>query len=98
MNLFHINTCSLTKNIEEIQYLLGKTRIDVDVIGISELRIKKNKSPINSINLKDYSYLSCLTESSAGDPLLYMSNHFSYKPRYDLCIYTSTELVPTLKF
>ena len=87
MSLFHINTCSLTKNIEEIQYLLGKTRIDVDVIGTSELRTKKNKSPINSINLKDYSYLS-----------LYISNHFSYKPRYDLCIYTSTELMPALKF
>ena len=39
--LSHINTCSLSKNIEELEYLLDKTKIDFDVIGISESRIKK---------------------------------------------------------
>ena len=41
LSLFHINTCSLSKNIEELEYLLDKTKIDFDVIGISESRIKK---------------------------------------------------------
>ena len=39
--LSHNNTCSLSKNIEELEYLLDKTKIDFDVIGISESRIKK---------------------------------------------------------
>ena len=52
-------------------------------------RIKKNNYPINSINLKDYSYESCHAESSAGGTLLYISNHLSYKTRSDLCIYKS---------
>ena len=95
MSLFHINTYSLPSNIEELQYLLDKTKIDFDIIGISESRIKKDKSPINSINLKSYSYESCPTESSAGGTLLYISNHLSYKPRNDLCIYKSTELQST---
>ena len=60
-----------------------------DVIGISESRIKKNNCSKNSINLKDYSYESCLMESSAGGTLLYISNHLSYKTRCDLCIYKS---------
>ena len=66
LSLFHINTYSLPKNIEELEYLLDKTKIDFDVIGISESRTKKDKSPINSINFKGYSYQSCLMESADG--------------------------------
>ena len=57
--------------------------------------LKKDKSPINSINLKGYSHESCPTESAAGGTLLYISNNLSYKPRNDLCIYKSTELEST---
>ena len=92
---FHINTCSLPKSIEELERLLDKTNTDFDVIGISELRIKKDKSPINNINLKGYSHESCPTESVADGTLLYISNHLSYKPTNDLCIYKSTELEST---
>ena len=91
LNLFHINTCSLSKNIEALEYLLDKTKIDFDVRGINESRIKKDKFPINSIKKKDNSHESCPTESAAGGTLLYMCNNFSYKPRNDLCIYKSTE-------
>ena len=94
MSLFHINTCSLSKNIEELEYLLDKTKIDFAVIGISESRIKKDKSPTKSINLKDYSHESCPTESAAGGTLLYINN-LAYKPRNDSCIYKSTELEST---
>ena len=66
MSLFHINTCSLSKNIEEHEYLLDKTKIDFDVIGISESRIKKNKSPVNRVNLKDCSCEPCPTESQVA--------------------------------
>ena len=92
LSLFHINTCSLSKNIEEIEYLINKTKIGFHVIGISESRIKRDNCPISNINLKNYSYEFCLTESSAGGTLLYISNHLSYKTRSDFCIYKSREL------
>ena len=57
--------------------------------------LKKDKCPINSINLNGYSHESCPTESATGDTLLYISNNLSYKPRNDLCIYKSTELEST---
>ena len=96
LSLFHINTCSLPKNNEEFEYLLDKTNIDFDVIGISESRIKKDKFPINSIHLKGYFYESPPpTESAAGGTLLYVSNRLSYKPRNDLYIHKSTELEST---
>ena len=63
----------------------------IKVIVISESRVKKNNCKINSINLKDYSYESCSTESLASGTLLYISNHLSYKTRSDLCIYKSRE-------
>ena len=71
MSLFHINSCSLPKNTEELKYVLDKAKIDSDVIGISESRIKKDKSPINSINLKGYSHESCPTESAAGGTVIH---------------------------
>ena len=40
-SLFHINTCSLPKNIAELEYLLDKSKIDFDVIGISESKLRK---------------------------------------------------------
>ena len=95
MSLFHINTCSLSKNIEELAYQLDETKTDFDVVGISESRIKKYKCPINSINLNGDSHESCPTESAAGDTLLYISNNLSHKPRNDLCIYKSAELEST---
>ena len=93
--LWVFNTCPLSKNIKELEYLLDKTKIDFDVIVISESRIKKDKSPIDSLNLKGYSHESCPTESAAGGTLLYISNNLSYKPRNDLCIYKSAELEST---
>ena len=64
-------------------------------IAISETRITKNKAPINHIDLTNYSYQHCPTESSAGGTLLYIRNHLSYKTRNDLNIYKSAELEST---
>ena len=41
------------------------------MIGISESRIKKDKSPINSVNLKGNSHESCPTESAAGGTVIH---------------------------
>ena len=78
-------------NIEEIEYLINKTNIDFGEIGISEIRVKKNNYPINSINLKVKSHKSCPKRSSEGGTLLYINNHLSYKTRNGLCIYKSTD-------
>ena len=76
---FHINTYSLSKNIEELEYVLDKTKINFDVIDINESRIRKDKFPIYSLHLKGYSHESCATESAVGGTLLYISNNLSCK-------------------
>ena len=92
MSLFHINSYFLSKNIEDLEYLLNSTSIIFDVIAISETRIVKGKTPVNSLNLVSYGHEFCPTKSSAGGTLLYIRNHLSYKPRNDLSIYKPTEL------
>ena len=94
-SLFHLNTCSLSKNFENREYLLDSTNFNFDVIAISETRITKNKAQINHIDLTNYSYEHCPTESSAGGSLLYIRNNLSYKTRNDLNIYKSAELEST---
>ena len=85
LSLSHVNSCSLSKNIEDLEYLLNSTSIDFDVIAISETRIVKDKTPVNSLKF-------CPTELSAGGTLLYIRNHPSYEHRNNLCIYKATEL------
>ena len=92
LSLFHLNICSLSKKFEDLEYLLYSTNINFDVTAISETRITKNKAQINYIDLTNYSYDNCLTESSAGGTLLYIRNCLSYKTRNDLNIYKSAEL------
>ena len=92
MSLFHINSCSLSKNIEDLEYLLNSTSINFNVIAISETRIVKGKTPVNTLNLMNYSNEFCPSEPSAGGTLLYIRNHLSNKPRNDLSIYKPIEL------
>ena len=41
LSFFHINSCSLNKNFEELQNLLQSTNIQFDVIAITETRNNK---------------------------------------------------------
>ena len=56
LSLFDINSCSLSKNIEDLKYLLNSTSIYFDTFAISETRIVKGKTPVNSLNLMNYSH------------------------------------------
>ena len=95
LSLFHLNTCYLSKDFEDLEYLLHSTNLNFDVIAISETRITKNKAQINHIDLTNYSYEHCPTESSAGGTLLSISNNLSYKARNDSNFYKSAELEST---
>ena len=82
----HINACSLNKNIDDLEYLLKCTNKSFDIIAVYETRISNKTCLSCNINLKNYSFESNPTESSATGTLLYISNRLSYKPRIDLNI------------
>ena len=78
LSLFHINSCSLNKNFEELQNLLQCTNINFGVMAITETRIPKNVFVTQNIVLNNYSFEHTPTESSARGTLLYIANHLSY--------------------
>ena len=95
LSLFHLNTCSLSKIIDDFEHLIQSTKTDFDIIAVSESRISKNKLPPIDISIPNYSYEFCPTEANAGSTLIYIRNHLSYKTRNDLKIYKSFELEST---
>ena len=95
LSLFHLNTCSLLKNIDDSEHLIQSTKTDFDIIAVSESRIIKNNPPPIDVNIPNYSYEFCPMEAKAGGTLIYISNHLSYKRRNNLKIYKSFELEST---
>ena len=93
--LFHLNTSSLSKKINDLEHFIQSTKTDFYIIALSESRISKNKLPLIDISIADYSYEFCLTEANVGGNLIYIWNHLSYKVRNDLKIYKSFGLDST---
>ena len=88
LSMFHINTCSLSKNFDDLEYLLKTTNMNFDIIAISETRITKNINNIlSNINLNNYAFEFTPTQSPAKGTLIYVANHLAYKPRINLQIY-----------
>ena len=52
--LFHIITCSLNKNFDDLEYLLKTTNQDFDITAVSESRLKKDLNFTSNINLLNY--------------------------------------------
>ena len=84
--LFHINECSLSKNLDYLDHLLKSTNKVFDIIAVSETRITKQTFHTTNINLRNYAIEFTPTEYSAGSMLFYITSHLSYKPRPDLNI------------
>ena len=77
LTLFHINECSLNKNIDDLQHLLSCTNKNFEVIAITEPKITKNVSLIKNLTMNKFSFEFTHTVSSAGGTLLYIPNHLS---------------------
>ena len=66
LSLFHINTCSLNKNFDDLQHLLKYSNKVFDIVAVSETRIMKKTSLTSNSNLNNYSFEFTPTESTAG--------------------------------
>ena len=97
LSLFHINACSLSKNFDDLEYLLKTTNTNFDIIAISETRILKNTKIVKNINIPNFSYEFTPTESAAGGTLLYIADHLAYQNTNDLNIYVNNYLESTFK-
>ena len=92
LSLFHLNTCSVSKNIDDFEPFIHSKKTDSDITAVSESRITKKNPPPIDVNIPNYSYEFCPTEAKAGGTLIYISDQLPYKTRNDLKIYKSFEL------
>ena len=95
LSSLHINACSLSKNFDDLEYLLKTTNTNFDIIAISETRILKNTKIVKNINIPNFSYEFTPTESTAGGTLIYIADHLAYQKRNDLTIYAKNYLEST---
>ena len=72
--LFHLNTCSLNKNFDDLEYLIKTTNQTFSVTAISESIIKSNVNITTNVNLLNYSIEYTPTQSHTEGTLLYISN------------------------
>ena len=61
-SLFQINTCSLSKNFEGLEYLIKSTNINIDIIAISETRVHKDTNIVRNIKSLNFSFEFTPTE------------------------------------
>ena len=90
-----MNVCSLTKNFDDFNILLGDLNVSFDILAITETRIKKDSSSSINLQLNNYSIEHTPTESSAGGTLCYINKRLSYQLRNDLRLYDPGKIEST---
>ena len=83
-SLFHLNIVSLSKNKDELETLLKMLDSSFDIIGLTETKIIKGRSPTFNLKLNGYKHYHTPTESTHGGALIYVSDHLNPEERKDL--------------
>ena len=92
LNVVHFNISSLSYDFDQLHTPLSNLKINFDILGVTESRLRIGKKPINNIDLEGYTIESTPTDATCGGALLYMNKNINYKTRNDLTIYKSREL------
>ena len=87
-----MNISLLPYPFDILKYLLENCKSKPKVIGISECRIKVNRTLLSNINLKDYTYEWTHTEASKGGTFTYIDNKLKYKIWNDLKLYKEKQI------
>ena len=87
-----MNISSICCNFDDLQTLLAKINVKLNVIVIRETRLNKTSIRNTNIDLSSYSFEHTTTEANCGAALLYIDNNINYVVQDDLCIYKTKEL------
>ena len=83
--IFHVNIASLNAHFEDLHDVLSRLKIDFDVIGISEHKIKKDFTALNNISLPGYNeFIFEPTETTHGGTGFYIKQGIDYIIRNDI--------------
>ena len=91
-NTLHLNISSFPYNFDQLETLLTTLKVKFDILGITEIRLKTGKQPINNIVFQKYVVESTTTGASCSDALPYINKNINYKLRKDFKIHKSKEV------
>ena len=72
LKAFHLNILSLPYHCSELHILLSKCRINFDIIGITESRLKRDQKALQNIDIPNYNIEHCPTEGPNDAALIYV--------------------------
>ena len=72
LKVFHLNILSLPYHCSELHILLSNCRINFDIIGITESRLKRNQKALQNIDIPNYNIEHCPTEGPNDGALIYV--------------------------
>ena len=76
--LLHVNIASLNAHIDDLRTLLSRLKPELDIIGISEHKIKKNLKPSNNIDIGGYDeFIFEPTGTTHGGTGFYIKNGYN---------------------
>ena len=87
LSLMHLNISSLPYHFDEISELLNDLTIKFKILGITERRLRSEKSLLSDINLPNYKIEHMPIKANKGGALLYIFNELNYKVRNNLQIH-----------
>ena len=90
-----MNISSLPYHFNDLQYLVENCQNKPKVMGITECRLRANRTVLSNIDLQDYTYGWTPTTASKGGTLIYTDNKLRYKTRNDLKLYKEREIEST---
>ena len=91
-NAFHLNISSLSYKIDQLSTILNSLKVQFDILGIIESRLRTDKQTKNNIDLEGYVIDSTPNPANCGGALLYINKSINFKMRNDLKIYKYKEL------
>ena len=77
LTILHLNIRSLNKNFDKLHEFLVSIRIRIDVICLTETRIKND--PLVYITIPQYKFCHVDSRTSFGGVAVYVSNNFTFK-------------------
>ena len=92
LSLMHLNISPLPYHFDELSELLNDLTIKFKTIGITESRLRPEKSPLTNINLPNYNIEHMPTKANKNGALLHISNELKYKVRNNLQIHKDKKL------
>ena len=88
----HLNISSLPYHFNQFSELLNDLKIKWKIIGITQSRLRSEKSPLSDINLPNYEIEHEPNKTNKGGALVYISNELNYKAKNNLDIHKNKEL------